>query len=48
MQNNLEEYMMQRNLCGLDFMHNYEDEIYCLNQFWRSVTLKLGCIFLET
>ena len=30
---NLEQYIMQRNLRGLDFMHNYEDETYCLNQF---------------
>jgi hypothetical protein len=32
-QNNMEECMMQRNLRGLDFTHNYKDETSCLNMF---------------
>ena len=36
-----------RNLHGRGFTHNYEDESYYRNQFWRSVQLKFGHICLE-
>ena len=42
----LEEYMMLRNLHGLDFTHNYADKTYCRIRFWKSVELKFGCICL--
>ena len=39
---NLEEYMMQSNLRGPVFTHNYKDETYWAIQFWRLVALKSG------
>ena len=46
MQDNLDKYMMLRNLHGLDFKCNYKDKTYCRNQFLRSVELKFGRICL--
>ena len=45
-QNNLEEYMMLRNLHGLDFTRNCKDETHCRNRFGRLVELKFGRICL--
>ena len=45
-EDNMGEFMMLRNLHGLDFTRNCEDETYCRNRFWTSVELKFGRICL--